>query len=170
MCWAAATLFLAACTTSTSEITPTPSASPSLGAATEVPLPLGTPARLGRWEVSVVRFDPDMTERVEGDMFNRNAREGYQFAMVTMRLRNLGSAPRDPFWDIRSWIVVPQTGEQFHRTRRVLPPNGVDMIELLPPQKGREGNEVYHVRSSVISGDLVFRVAVRSDEAYFALG
>ena len=163
---------LASCATKTvtaTETSPGPT-EPSVvapGATMADPISRGQTSRLDDWEVGVVGFTPDANEFVRTPRWNDRPRPGYQFVLVKLSIKNLGTEASQP--QIRSTIVVPED-ESFFRLRwDLVYPHEIDNIGRMPPGTATQANRVFEVPTEDVPGATMVHVSEAPDGAFFAL-
>ena len=110
----------------------------------EDPVPLGTAAKVGDWEITVTACELDATETVmDANEFNDAPADGHQYALVTVKATYTGDES-GTFWVDMSGKFLGSGGNTFDSGMAVAGDDIIDSSEAFP--------------GASVSGDLVFDV------------
>ncbi len=79
------------------------------GTSIESPAPIGTTFNSEEWDVTVVNFDPDMTDEVVAeDIVGEEPENGYAYGVAELELTYTGDDWEDPWFDIEVAYVTEE--------------------------------------------------------------
>ncbi len=135
------------------------------------PLPLGTTARIGDWEVKVTEVNLNANEVIASENpFNDPPADGTQFILVTLEAKYVGEES-STFWASMSYKFYGSAGNTFSSGGAVIPSPIRDAGETFP---GAEifGNVLFEVPSDQIdSGAIIMEesLSFRDTRVFFAV-
>ena len=137
----------------------------------ENPAPLGSVARVGDWEISVVKVNTDAAKIVaDENQFNEPPKAGYNFVLWEVEATYVGEESGE-LWLDTTWQVVGSAGNSFDESCGVIPNDISDAGETFSGATVK-GNECVGVEKAQLDGATIMvesLFAVESDRTFFAL-
>jgi hypothetical protein len=137
-----------------------PSASPTteasaVGSSIDNPVPVGSSAQLGTWQVEVVGYTKNADAAVEHENpFNDKPKPGTQYVLVTLKATYKGNGSSNPYSDL-TWAGIGSDGTQYGSPSEVLP-NDISNVGNVPSGANANGNVVLLVDSNAIDGLVLY--------------
>lgn len=138
----------------------------------EKPIPLGASARVGDWDVTVMKVADNANSAVnKANEFNEKPAAGNQYVMVTVQAKYVGDKS-GTFWADSTVKFYGSSGNTFD-TASVVAPNQLSDTGETFPNAAVEGNLVFAVPSAQIAGgSVIIEPSFSMDDngrAFFAL-
>lgn len=151
---------------------PEPTAEPASEAGTrDNPIPLGQPAEVNDWTVTVLSVNENAADLVAAENeFNDPPIEGHQFVMVRVAVTHNGEEPAS-FWLDTSQGIVGSGGNSFTDRCGVIPEDLTDEGEMFQGATA-EGNLCFSVEAAQLEGATLSveeSIALDSGRVFFAL-
>lgn len=135
------------------------------------PAPLGSVARIGDWEISVVDVNEDAASIViEENQFNDPPQAGFNFVIWNIEATYVGEESGN-LWVDTTWKVVGSDGNTFNERCGVIPDDISDAGETFPGASV-SGSECAAVEASQLDGASILVEAsfsVDDDRTFFAI-
>jgi len=135
------------------------------------PAPLGSVARVGDWEISVVEVNQDAAAVVaEENEFNDPPEDGFNFVLWNIEAEYVGEES-GTLWVDTSWKVVGSDGNTFDESCGVIPDSVSDVGETFSGAS-IAGNDCVAVEASQLDGASILVEASFSfddDRTFFAI-
>jgi hypothetical protein len=150
---------------------PSPEAS-AIGTSLDNPVPVGSSAQLGTWQVEVVGYTKNADAAVAHEnQFNDKPKPGTQYVLVTLKATYTGNGSSDPSSDLTS-AGIGSDGTQYGSPSEVLPDDLYD-VGNVPSGAHAVGNVVLLVDSSAVDGLVVYlegyTASFDTEGAFFAV-
>lgn len=137
----------------------------------ENPAPLGSTARVGDWEISVVKVNTDAAKIVaEENQFNEPPASGFNYVLWEIAAKYVGEESGN-LWIDTTWKVVGFDGNSFSESCGVIPDDITDAGETFTGASV-SGNDCKAVEAVQLDGATILVEAsfdLESNRTFFAL-